>query len=244
MKIIKNILAVSVLCACTLNVAAMELCGGCCGATWVSQYDSVANCYKCYLAPYVTQAKARPIYGRVAATIVEYDTVIVSFFPETDVFRIDIDTITGIGTIDQATDSLKIDCAQWETGLYSIRGYVNVTTEMIPQFDSCFPLEHYLATNMFRHVKRESSTKLADVYAPQPLELEANVVQNRLKIIWGDAFEPSQCLIFNVLGQLQGLIDVQSPYDAVDVSRFPDGFYILSVQNRHETRSAWFKIRR
>ena len=141
MKIIKNILAVSVLCACTLNVAAMELCGGCCGATWVSQYDSVANCYKCYLAPYVTQAKARPIYGRVAATIVEYDTVIVSFFPETDVFRIDIDTITGIGTIDQATDSLKIDCDQWETGLYSIRGYVNVTTEMIPQFDSCFPLD-------------------------------------------------------------------------------------------------------
>lgn len=222
---------------------AMAQCSGCCTANQILRYDSITGYLKCYILPYVSQGRLYPILGSIEATTVEYDTMIIR---DWDNF-VDIDTLTNIGTYNQANDALKIDCStinggKMESGTYLIITIANIITDTTPPFD-CFPLYNSRNSSILKYTKK-CDTRLKDV-SPQPLfELVSNVAQNRLEIVWNDGFGPSHGFVYNVLGQIQESFTAPMPIDAIDVSRLSNGFYILSVQTKKGRHSAWFRVQR
>src|SRR5574344_499664 len=242
MKIFRNITLIfaTLLCFSEVRGGSTEESEFYCYTNLRFKYDSIENNYKCYVVPTATQLYARPIYGDIEKTIVEYDSIIV--LQVANPVFIGIDTLTNLGSYNQANDSLILDSKKWENGeSYSIIAVGNVFTDTTPPFN-CFPLYNYRSSGRVTHTIPKE-TKINDVKTQQFFDLSANVVQNNLKVVWADNFTPSHGIIYSVSGQILRRFSAETPYNnVVDVSMLENGFYLLSVQNKHGISNAWFKI--
>ena len=114
MRTIKIVGLILALVCITTTIQAQ--CYGCCDAAFILRYDSVSDICRCAVRPYAQQGSARPVCGNIDETIVTYDSIIIRHLDP----YYSIDTLYNLGTFNQATDTLKIDCSQLPDGCYAL----------------------------------------------------------------------------------------------------------------------------
>lgn len=189
MKTIKIVGLILALVCITTTIQAQ--CYGCCDAAFILRYDSVSDICRCAVRPYAQQGSARPVCGNIDETIVTYDSIIIRHLDP----YYSIDTLYNLGTFNQATDTLKIDCSQLPDGCYALITTANIesNTDTLAVW-GCTSFYKKISGRV--EIKHRKSTKLDEVQVQEPNNPLLNLYAQNGRIFCSGDFR-----IYDILGR-------------------------------------------